>query len=374
MIFKDHVQWPSNKPVSEEEKKKGVLSDLEEYALLEKELEEKIGHRWPVTIKWHPSKITRVRDNDEANPTGVRYEHPPFYSVRLTWVARGIGKDDRKHIWTYCENYVPNESNKQLNKYSPTTKDLLNGSGVDTFGKDDKEFLMWLLLAEPNLEGGKGATGSKNFLAFDLPHIDKKKNDEFDSLMSQVTMLINHPQYGKPIDELKMMLTSYFVPKVDGMEDFEVRAELKKKATEGSTPEKQMESMKLFLSRDKNSDGTKVRFLCQKAIEAGLIEYISPRKLWVSIAGGKEDKVLCKLQPDQITEKNQHLFETMAARVTPDHAELLQLLELRFMGKSDEEKIVSQEEEPEEVTEMTEIDNAPVVEKKKGNPNFGKKK
>ena len=296
----------------------------------------------------------------------------------MTWVAKGIGKDDRKHIWTYCENYVPNDSNKQLNKYSPTTKDLLNGGGVDSFGKDDKEFLMWMFLAEPNLEGGKGATGSKNFLVFDLPHIDKKKTDEFDSLMSEVALIINHPQFGKPIDELKMMLTSYFVPKVSEMADFEVRAELKKKATEGATQEKQMESMKLFLSRDKNSEGTKVRFLCQKAIEAGLIQYISPRKLWVSIAGGKEDKVLCKLQPDQITEKNQHLFETMAARVTPDHAELLQLLELRFMATNDEqEEVISQEEDEETVDNLIKPEEGPQEEplpKKKGNPNFGKKK
>lgn len=355
MIFKDHVQWPSQNE-----------ADQKEFALLKKEFNDKIGRRWPVSLKWHPSKVKRISDSEA--PGGYRIEKPPETLIDLQWTA--VGVDKMPHVWTYCENYEPDPLTKK-NKYYPLSRPF---PGYETFPEEKFEFLLWLYIAYPNLEGGRNESKGPDDIVFDLPHIEKMKSAEYDSLYSQVSMIISHPQYGKPIDELKMMLTSYFVPKVDGMEDFEVRAELKKKATEGSTPEKQMESMRLFLSRDKNSDGTKVRFLCQKAIEAGLIEYISPRKLWVSIAGGKEDKVLCKLQPDQITEKNQHLFETMAARVTPDHAELLQLLELRFMGKSDEEEIVSQEEGLGEVTEMPEIDNAPVIEKKKGNPNFGKKK
>jgi hypothetical protein len=354
MIFKDHVQWPSQSE-----------ADQKEFAMLKKELQDKIGRRWPVSLKWHPSKVKRITDTDAIG--GYRIEKPPESLVDLQWTALGV--DKMPHVWTYCDNYEPDPITKK-NKYYPTSRPF---SGYETFPEEKLELVLWMFIAYPNLQGGRNESKSQNEIVFDLPYLDKIKSNEYDTLYGQVLALITNPQFGKPIDELKVMLTSYFVPGVEKMEDYEVRSELKRKAIEGSTPDKQMESMKLFLSRDQNAEGTKVRFLCQKAIEAGLIKYVSKRNVWVTVEGGQDKDVICKVQPEQINEKDQHLFETMAARITPENRELLQLLEMRFLGKDEEEKATFPlSEDPEENIDEGEkiiVEQTP----KRGNPAFGKK-
>jgi hypothetical protein len=330
MIFKDHVQWPSNKPVSEEEKKRGILSELEEYALLEKELEEKIGHRWPATIKWHPSRITKIEDKETIG--GFRLERPPFYPMTLSWVAKGIGKDDRKHTWTYCDDYIPNSTNKELNQYLPTTRDL---SGDDMFTKDgivfSKELLMWMFLAEPNLEGGKNKTNSRNFMVFDLPHLDKQKSDDYNRILSEVMMQISNPKYGLPIAALRKMLTSYFVDNVDTMEEYEVRDTMHRKATEGANQADQIANMKIFLSRVDNPEGLRVRWLCKKALDAKMIVWSEKRRTYNLVMDGQEvTPPLCVVRPDQ--DRLQTLHEVMGG--IQENKEYLKMIELFIEGKA----------------------------------------
>lgn len=339
MIFKDHVQWPSNKPVSEEEKKRGILSEMDEYALLEKDLEEKIGKRWPVRIKWHPSRITKIEDKDA--PGGIRLEHPPFYPMTLSWVAKGLGKDERKHTWTYCDDYIPNSTNKELNQYLPTTKDL---SGDDMFTKDgavfSKELLMWMFLAEPNLEGGKNKTNSRNFMVFDLPHVEKKKSDEYDQILTDVMSNISSSKLAIPMVEMRKMLTSYFVDNVDTMEDYEVRDAMKKKATEGATQEEQIANMKIFISRLGNPDGLRVRWLCKKALDAGLIVWNQKNQTYKLAWNDKEAAtLLCTIQPGQ--DRLQKLHETMGG--VPEFKEYLTMIE-NFLKQTEKDKAKVSEE------------------------------
>lgn len=329
MIFQDHVQWPAI----------GDPKQEADFNKLKAELNEAIGNRWPVTIKYHPNLIQLIPDSDE--PSGYRIEKPAEKRIKLQWTAKGL--DGKNHVYTYCDNYDPDPLTKK-NVYTP------NAIGIDgtrAFSKDDIELVMFLYLAYPTLEGGKNYVSGSIGLVFDLPHVEKQKSNEYKTMYGKVLTLITNRESGMSMDNLRKMLSSYFVSNVDKMEEYEVTDLMEKKATEGDTTAKKMESMKLFLFREGNPEGMRVRWICQRAIEKGFIEYNPTRHVWNMI----EDKMpidppLCKVTPP--LDKFQVLYESMSG--APENREYFKMLET-FLGVESKEakakaKVVEEVAEP----------------------------
>lgn len=318
MIFQDHVLWPNpSAPAEKVVGSKVDLTQVDQSEMLRKEFLNKVGNRWPVVIKFHPRKIKSIPDPDA--PGQVRIERPPEYNVTLEWTATGM--DGRRHTYTYCENYDI-DPEKKKNKYFPTVISL--DGGYREFQKKDLEFLMWLYLCFPNLEGGKNESKSLNDIVFDLPWLDKMEKDNFNSLYSEVLALISNPKFSKPMPELRKLLTAYFVPNVDKMEDFEVREALTTKATEGKNNAEKVESMKLFLDRGDNTEFLRSRFLCQKAIEIGMIKYDPKRRTFNMIMDGRPiDPPLCVIAPDEGARKEAKLADAMVG-LHPDDLKLIE--------------------------------------------------
>jgi hypothetical protein len=125
--------------------------------------------------------------------------------------------------------------------------------------------------------------------------------------------------------DLKKMLSSYFVPGVEKMEDYEVINKMKSIATAGFTRKDKMETMRLFLDRCDNQEGIRVRFTCQKAIEAGYLVFESKRGAWYLTQDGKPvDPPIAVVKPNERSQKEQILFEIMAATRMKD-VELLEV-------------------------------------------------
>lgn len=305
MIFQDHVLWQDADKYSDH------------FNQLKKRLADAIGNRWPVSIKFHPSKVKSIPDADAVG--GYRIEKPPEYNITLEWAAKGL--DGKKHVYTYCDNYDPDPVTKK-NKYYPVVKTLPGGSG--TFTIDDLEFVMWLFLAFPKLQGGMNEDKNPNDIVFDLPHLESKRANEYKTLYAEILVAITNRKLGMPMDELRRMLTSYFVPKVENMEDYEVMNAMEVKATEGTTEEQKVASMKLFLQRSNNTEGLRVRYLCQKALEhdPAVIIWIPTRMAYCMVVDGKPmDPPLCIVNPGE--NGLQKLHEVMGAH----HQDELKLIE-----------------------------------------------
>lgn len=324
MIFQDHVQWPST-----EEEKKHYNSLLADFT---KAMGGKI--KWPVTVMFHPKRVKQIPDSEEVG--GYRIEKPA--GMRVILEATATGFDKRKHVFTYCDNYDPDPVTKK-NKYIPRA---INIDGAKICSEEEIEFLLWLFLAYPGIKGGKNEDPSKECLVFDLPLLDKQKANAFDSMYSEVLTLITNRKMGLPMADIRKMLTSYFVPNVDDMEDVEVMDEMKKKATEGATNEQKIESMKLFLFRNGNAEGLRVRWLCQKGLEEQLIKFMDKGRTFNMIIDGKPiDPPICKVQPNQ--DKFQTLHETMGG--VPENKDYLLMIENYLNAKAGDKKAKKDKEE-----------------------------
>lgn len=332
MIFKDHVQWPGN----DENAKK-------EYDFVVDKLTEAAGGRFPIKLVWDKSRVTK-------NPKSPIPNKPAPMPIFLNWPAPGIGavgskqekeaERAKKHIWVYADNFTPGQT-VYANTYVPNAKSF---SGYMSFEKDNIEFLVYLFIAYPQLNGGLNSKeGSQNEIQFDTPHVEMKKNIEYDKLLTSAKRLIQDREFGLPIEKVRSMLTSYFVPDVDKMEDWEVEAKMTAivEAKDKKDAEK-LAVVKLFIARNGDEEGVRARFLIQKAIEKKLLEFDAAptKRYWHLIVEGKRlsEGPICKVPIDQ--DPNQTLYEYLNS----EGKGTLNLIEKSLFPKSEKKKSA---EEPE---------------------------
>lgn len=305
MIFEDHKQWPVGPITIKTSKGEKTLTEAEQIETLLKKLRDKVGDKWPVNVKFHSSRVKLVDDPDQ--PSGKRLETPPSALITHEWSA--IGLDGKSHIYTYCEYYNYDPIQKK-NIYTPAFTELPGGYG--TFYEKDQEFLIWMFLAFPNLEGGMNENSSPNIITFDLPHIERKKSVEFDTLYGEVLTLITNRKLGLGETALRKLLTSYFVPNVDAMDENDIMDFMKREAIKGNNQQEQIESMKKFLARNSNSETLKIAWLCQRAIEKGFIVWDYKRNTWNKVFDGKPvEPPICVVKPNE--DRNQALRDIMFA-------------------------------------------------------------
>lgn len=283
MLFKSGVQFE----LSSEQKK---------------ELKEVIG-KFPVTIKWCPHKITPSRNPGKRSMP----DKPPAGGIVTSWKV--TEKNGSSSVFQYAENFDVHPETGRITKYYPVSKEF---NGDMTFNENDIEWVWFLWYCYPFFREGRNAkpgASDKDFLMeFHLPAREKAKSIAFDTKLTKAKMLILDPDTGMSDDELRRMLTAYFFPNVESLTIDQVKDALILRIQQGRNDKEKLESIEKFLMLQGNEEAVNMKFIVQKAIDKGMLEYDSKRRTWYMIIEGKRyDPPICQAPIN--SEPKQYLYE-----------------------------------------------------------------
>lgn len=280
--------------------KNGVQFELTEAQ--KKELKEVIG-RFPVTVKWCSHKITPSRNPGKRSMP----DKPPAMGIVTNWKV--TEKDKSSSVFQYAENFDVHPETGRITKYYPVMKEF---SGDMTYNENDLEWVWFLWYCCPFFKEGRNANPNANekdfLIQFHLPAREKSKSIAFDTKLTKAKMLILDPDTGMNEEELRKMLTAYFYPNVEDLTIDQVKDALILRIQQGKNDKEKLESIEKFLMFQGNEEAVNMKFLVQKAIDKGLLEYESKRRTWYMMIDGKRyDPPVC--QAPLNSEPKQYLYE-----------------------------------------------------------------